>query len=404
MRVLFIAWDGPQQSYLESLFLPIFARLREQQLDVHVLQFTWGDAADVARNAEVAERLGVGYTARRTSRRGGSLGLLSQIAYGAAQIERLARELAIDVLMPRSLMPAAMVLLLGPRRPIVFDADGLMADERVDLAGWSASGAPYRILRDVEAQVLRRSLAVVTRTEQAKAILSDRAGSGHDRERIVVVPNGKDEREFAPSSTEERLRVRGEHGVPEQAPWLIYAGALGPQYRPASIAEFFKAVARRVPDAVLSVFTRHSQEAERLRAAAGTAVRIGSVRADAMARTLAAADLGIALRRPTFSQRAVCPIKVAEYLMCGLPVLAEPVGDLREQLGERDVARIIDADDAGELEQAAAWFERDVRGQREAYRARCAQVGREIFGLQRCVNGYATALGRVRDASEAARR
>src|SRR5205823_4645121 len=111
---------------------------------------------------------------------------------------------------------------------------------------------------------------------------------------------------------------------------------------------------------LLSVLTRHAQEAERIRAAAGAAVRVASVRPDVMARTLAAADLGIALRRPTFSQRAVCPIKVAEYLMCGLPVLAEPVGDLREQLAEREVACLIDADDAAELERAADWFVGDV--------------------------------------------
>src|SRR5690606_35943047 len=37
---------------------------------------------------------------------------------------------------------------------------------------------------------------------------------------------------------------------------------------------------------------------------------------------LNAADLGFALRQPKFSMQGVAPIKLGEYLLCGLPVIA----------------------------------------------------------------------------------
>ncbi len=41
MNILFITWDGPQVSYLESLFVPIFRKLEERcGAHFHVLQFT----------------------------------------------------------------------------------------------------------------------------------------------------------------------------------------------------------------------------------------------------------------------------------------------------------------------------------------------------------------------------
>jgi hypothetical protein len=43
MRVLFITWDGPHLTYLESLFLPILAGLRDHGFEFDVLQFTWGE-------------------------------------------------------------------------------------------------------------------------------------------------------------------------------------------------------------------------------------------------------------------------------------------------------------------------------------------------------------------------
>lgn len=47
MNILFVTWDGPQVSYLEGLFLPIFKALKSAGIHVHVLQFTWAEQAKI---------------------------------------------------------------------------------------------------------------------------------------------------------------------------------------------------------------------------------------------------------------------------------------------------------------------------------------------------------------------
>ena len=394
MRALFLTWDGNQQSYLESLFLPIFVRLREAGVEVHVLQFTWATEQEREPTRRAASAAGIPYTSQRISRRLGLPGQMAAIASGARLARRYARQHGIRVLFPRSLMPASMALLAArfmPEARIVFDADGLMADERVDFAGWSARGLPYRVLRDVEAETLRVATSVITRTQAAKGILAARAGAATDTAKIFVVPNAKDEQAFQPGTAESRALTRARFGVPTDAPWLVYAGSLGPQYEPEALLDFFAKVRQRSPDARLLFFTFQQQAFEALLQSRGLprdAIEARQAEPREVAATLAAADLGLALRRESFSQQAICPIKVAEYLQCGVPVLSSRVGDLSEQIGSNDVAFLLSRTSADELERAASWFLETVVPQRQAFRERCRRVGVEIFGIERCAEAY----------------
>ena len=78
---LFITWDGPQTSYLEGLFLPIFKELVSRGYQMHVLQFTWANADVVQRSKITCEAAGIPYRSVPIWRKGGGAGpLLSAIA------------------------------------------------------------------------------------------------------------------------------------------------------------------------------------------------------------------------------------------------------------------------------------------------------------------------------------
>ncbi len=405
MLALFLTWDGPHQSYLESLFLPIFVGLRRFDVHVHVLQFTWATAEQLAPTRAAAERLGVAYRSQRTSRRFGLLGNVAAIARGAGIAAADARRLGADVLFPRSLLPASMALLARRRLPgvgLVFDADGLMADERVDFGGWNPRGAPYRVLRSVEARSVQSAVSVVTRTRAAKRILLERAGAGVEADKIFVVPNAKDAAVITPGTAESRSETRRRYGVGEATPWVVYAGSIGPQYQPERMFDLFGAILKRAPAARFQVFTFHEDQlrnAMRARAVPESAVRITHAMPEEIASSLAAADLGLALRSEAFSQQAVCPIKVAEYLLAGVPVVSTKVGDLAEQLGAANVGRLLDSVSDGALEAAAKWFVTEVMPKREDFRTRAREVGTRVFGLESCVEAYGAAFARARRGS-----
>ena len=301
--------------------------------------------------------------------------------------------------MPRSLMPALAVLAAGAATlpPMIFDADGLAADERVDFAGASPLGLTYRLLRDVEAQAIRRSDAVITRSTAAGAILHARAGAPVGRDRFHVVTNGRDADLFAPGDAATRAASRAGLGFAEQTPLVVYAGSIGPQYRFDLLAGFMRQVTERRPDARLLVL---SHDAARARAelarwdpllAAHALVRAAAF--DEVPALLAAADCGIAFRAESFSTVAVAPVKLSEYLLCGVPVIGtRTIGDTAAA-----VAAGVLLDPLADPSAGAAWFVQTVLPRREALRQAARQVGLDNFSLARSVADYRRALDHVAD-------
>ena len=61
INVLFITWDGPGSTYLESLFLPIFRILAQSEIVFHVIQFTWADKYERGALKSIFETHGFTY-------------------------------------------------------------------------------------------------------------------------------------------------------------------------------------------------------------------------------------------------------------------------------------------------------------------------------------------------------
>jgi glycosyltransferase involved in cell wall biosynthesis len=393
MRMLFVSWDGPGPNYHESLFLPIFARSRRPDDEIHLLQYAWDSDERNASVRSAAQRLGMPYTARPVWRTPQALATAAMIARGALDLVRYVRRHRIDVLMPRSIIPAGMALLalrVLPGVKLLFDADGLMADERADFGGWSREGKPYRALRAIEAAAVRRADGVITRTYRAKRILTERADLSDD-EKIIVVSNGKDAEAFHPGTAAERSATRRELGLSDETPLLVYAGSLGPHYYPERMAAFAAVVQAKRPEAHLLILTGSLEVGQAACEAVGldpSSYTVRRVPPDEVPRHLAAADLGIAFRTASLSQQAVAPIKVGEYLLCGLPVLSTSgIGDLDDQL-DTTTGRLLENLDDTTLEESASWFVQEVLSARERYRASCRERGLEHFSLERSAAQY----------------
>ena len=397
MNILFVTWDGPQVSYLEGLFLPIFDKLQARGMRFHVLQFTWADPARIALARDACCALGISYQSVRIMRWPRAIGALVSAVWGAWHVRRAVHRHAIDVVMPRSTMPGLSVLL-GVRAnecPIVFDADGLPLDERVDFAGQSPSSPVHRLLRDIEAQVVRRASVVLTRSAKASDILLARAGAGTGADKFHVVSNGRDAQRFHTQTPEIRSQVREQVGISDSAPLLVYAGSTGPQYCVVEMLQLFQAVRTRRPEARMLVLSQSPDYFLATMASvapdASAAVVVMAVQSAEVPVYLATADLGLALRRPSFSMQGIAPIKLGEYLLCGVPVIATSgIGDA--DAVARDAGLLVTHMGSAEVEQTADWFVETVLTDREDFRLRCRQSGKQHFSLEASVDLYVHAL------------
>lgn len=393
MKILFVTWDGPQVHYLESLFLPIFSGLRREGFEFDILQFRWGSAAEEAAVRSACAEAGCGYRPVRIWRLG-ALGAFATALLGGFRVRSAVRRFGSDAIMPRSVLPSLAVLAAGRSglRPVVLDADGLEPDERVEFAGMKPTGIPYRLLRDIEAQMVRKSAAILVRTAAAREILMARAGPPADPGKYRIVANGRDGRAFHPFDAESRRAVRSGLGIAQDAPLIVYVGSFGPKYRTDGIGELAMALRARRPDTRLLVLSLAPEQVrtellDRFPGLADFATIVRAAPGD-VARHVAAADVGTVFINETFSTRTVLPVKTGEYLLCGVPAVGTvEVGD-----NEAALEAGVFFDDRRGPDEAARWVVEEVLPAREQYRERARAIGIGHFSLERSISDYRDAL------------
>ncbi|MBH2024457.1 MAG: glycosyltransferase [Flavobacteriales bacterium] len=327
-KILFITWDGPQTSYMEGLFMPIFHEMTKRgDLAFHVMQFTWADQQKTAEVKKIAEGFGIRYTAVPILKKPvASLGSMITLFTSSGKIKKYIKEHHIEIVMPRSTFPAFMVSKIRNRNfKIIFDADGLPIEERVDFAGLRKESRQYRWMKSIETRMLKTAHHVISRSQKATDIHLQTVGKDF-RSKFSVVLNGRNTEQFR-YDQDKRTAVREQLGI-GNALLFVYAGSLGPQYCFQEMLEIFEKYATTHPAHFL-ILTGNTEFTEsRIPPDLHSKITLEKVPVSEVPDYLNAADFAFALRQPSFSMDGVAPIKLGEYLLCGLPVLASKgIGD-----------------------------------------------------------------------------
>lgn len=389
-NILFITWDGPETQYLERLFLPIFVGLEKKGYKFHVLQFSWGTPEKFEQRARACAQLTIPYKSVKVFRVFKAIGSFLTAFLGRHTIKKVIAEWNIDTLMPRSLMPALAVLSMPKsarkKLNIVFDADGLAADERVDFAGISSTGKVYRLLRDIEMQMLCYADGVITRTEASRKILIARAGAGLILERCYRVSNGVDVTPFV-QAFEQQAQAQKKDFV------LCYCGSIGPQYRLPEMLDIAVKLKQVIPQLRFKLFSSALPEIQKQLEEKDLTgqdwIEYQTLPAAKVPKALAACDLALALREPKFSTQGVLPIKLGEYLLAGLPILGTPHVGNASELAETGVFHSAELD---ELEQSIDWVINSYLPQQQQWKKRSHEVGLHYFALESTIERYDYAL------------
>ena len=391
-NLLFVTWDSESTNYLESLFFPIFKGLQEKgAFRVHVMQFSWASPQEVQRLSALAASLDIAYVQYPIHRKPmAAIGAFWSVYQGAFYLKRYIKAQQIHVLMPRSTMPAMMVNRLWgwlSRQPIslVFDADGFPLEERVDYTGLNPLGRQYLFLKKEEEKILRRADKVLTRSQKAIDIHIAKMGS-QQRAKFFVVGNGRDSSFFKPDE-ESRSRIRKALGLSDKDKLWVYTGTVGPQYMVDEMLGLFGLYQRDNPGSKFLILTRNpGYVEERLPEKLQEAVFIKSGAYSEIPFYLSAADVGLSLRKYAPSLGGIAPIKLGEYFLCGLPVIASTgVGDTQEMLGDKDFCFLMESG-GGELftERFQEW----MGGLDKMDKGEIRDFGIAQFSLEQSVESY----------------
>jgi glycosyltransferase involved in cell wall biosynthesis len=307
------------------------------------------------------------------------------------------------VLLARALSPA--------RARLVFDIRGLMAEEYADAGVWSEKSPAYRAVKRLERAGLRRADRIVVLTRRMRDwLVGERMVSA---ERVAVIPccvdfsryGVRDEAEASSGEVEAARDADAEtsdadaetRGTDDETGGgrfdetrgggrfeVVYAGSVTGLYMLEEMGRFFACLHAREPRAFLRVLTASShEEAAAVLQRAGLAPAefwVGFAPAAEVPRYLRRARLGLSFRKPTFSQIAASPTKIAEYLAAGLPVVSNAgIGDTDWLLTDERVGVLVGEFTREEYVRAA---EASLKLAGEpGVGGRCAAAARKHFDL-----------------------
>jgi glycosyltransferase involved in cell wall biosynthesis len=391
--ILYVSYDGLLEPLGSSQVLPYVQRLSERGFSMEVLSFEKAlDLADGTRHRALSERLdasGVKWHVRRYHRRPSALATLYDVGIGILAGLEWSRRTTDRAVHARSYVAGLMGLVIkracGAR--LVFDTRSFLVDERIDSGIWRRDSAVARVARRVERRLLQQADTTVVVTRSGAEAIKTMVREGHPAP-VRVIPPCTDLDRFHPPP--DRGSARAELGLP-QVPIAVHIGALGSWYLSEETFAIGKAFARRSGGRFV-VLTKELELAKGLDARMDAGALIRSVNHEEVPRWLAAADAGLALVRPDPAKRGSTPVKIGEYLACGLAVAAtHRVGDLDEQFADSRVAFTFDP-----RESADAVAVRLLAATKFPLRVKEARtLAERYYSLDRAVDAYAEVYGEL---------
>ncbi len=273
------------------------------------------------------------------------------IVAGVRFVRNLLRREKFDVLHARVHIPMLMAALArrysADKPKLLFDIRGFFPEEYTDAGIWPEGGWLYRSAKRVEAWLMNEADGFVVLTEKAREILfpeSKNGGFDDDGRPVEVIPCCVDISRFENAISRDAARLRLGVGNRFVA---AYVGSFGGWYLTDEMMEFFEAVREFRPDAFILILTQREKEKIagelKKRGFAEGDFLVESVRPAEIAGYVAAADVAISFIKACYSKLSSSPTKIAEYLACGVPIIANRgVGDVDELIEANRVGSVLE--------------------------------------------------------------
>jgi hypothetical protein len=287
--------------------------------------------------------------------------------------------------------------LAGLRPRLLYDVRGDTLSEMAE-GGWVFGDLSQAVeeTREFEADALKCATALLCVSSPLRDLMKSRYGFQGPTE--VIPCWGAPPVDWREVTQKRREEARKALAIPTDVFVWCYCGSVA---RWQAVSETLQLLVRRHtenPAEFVLLVTDDvpgMTEACRKVGLSDTWVRIRSGKRDEAIRWMNGADAGILLRQENAINRVACPIKFADYLLAGLPVLAtQNIGDVSAWVREYGAGTIATSMEAGDLDRAATELRKVVaESGRGEMSKRTSSLFRERLALERFLPVYLRAYG-----------
>jgi len=304
--------------------------------------------------------------------------------------------------MPRSIMPAVTTIHADwrGRIPCVFDIDGLPVEMRVEQGEISPNSLQYYILRYYERRSISLAKAVIGRSKYACRVYR-RRDLRPSPKKYFCAWNGRDDDIFRPAEPSERARTRKQLNIDDDAVVVCFNGSFGERYTPNDMLEIFNRIKLRFEKACLLILTPNPEKAHAYirqeTPVLALYTQIFKLTPSMVPTYLAAADVGLCLYSISKTNKSLHPVKLGEYLLCGLPIIASNHVVDKELADARACFLVKNLCDEECLARLNDWLFDYVLKNQDEVRKIARRLGKKYLSLDATVAQYAAALRSAHD-------
>ena len=356
LKVLYISYNASTDPVAQSQVIPYVERLAEYGIDISLLTYEKKhDNPTSEFHKALKERLarsGIRWYRLKYHKRPSLPATIYDILQGVIFTYFLVLTRKFNVIHARQIVPATICMAL--RRIIkfkwVFDMRGLFAEECV-AHGWREWGLKYRLVKLMEKDSLLSADFITVLTRRQKELMS--GWPFLSNKTIEVIPCCVDLSRF--SIAEKNRDLVDELGL-QQKFVLIYLGSLGTCYLLAEMMDFFLHLRGKVNNAFF-LFVTHSDknliiDMAKEKGLGNDSFKVIRSPFEDIPAILSLGDAGIYFINP-YMKFGSFPIKLGEYLACGLPVIINSgIGDSEDIVRDHGIGTIIDDFSADRYERS----------------------------------------------------
>lgn len=387
--ILYITYDGLFDPVARSQVLPYLRELSKTGFGISVISFEKKGKIRIEKDPDRLkadlERDGISWKMLIYHKSPAVPATVFDIVSGFFSALSITRKEDIGVIHARGYIPAVVGVLLKwvIGKKMVFDMRGFWPDEKVDAKAWRKDSLIYALFKRIEKMLISRSDEVVVLAASAEKYLKE----DYPAAEITVIPCCVDTGLFEQKPAENIMPDNAKNRF-----ILIYLGSTGTFYDLDGMALFFKALKSKNRNAYFWLITNSTvKDVEEIILGHGIDRRdfaVTNLDYKYIPSALSNSDLSIMFYKRQLSSIGCSPIKFAESLSCGLPVVINSgIGDTEEVISKEKVGVIADVSSAEGLKKAVERAS-ELLTEGEAVRERCRFTARKYFSLEYAVDKY----------------